>query len=45
MALAKLGSMYKKGKGVFTDYVNAYMWYFIAEHKGNRQAASASKAK
>ena len=21
--------------GVFTDYVSAYMWYFIAEHKGH----------
>jgi len=24
---------------VFTNYVNAYMWYFIAEHKGNVQAS------
>ena len=39
MALAKIGSIYEKGMGVFTDYVKAYMWYFIAEHKGNRQAA------
>jgi len=39
MALAKLGSMYEKGIGVFTSYVNAYMWYFIAEHKGNVQAS------
>ena len=38
MALWKLGSMYEKGIGVFTDHVNAYMWYFIAEHKGNVQA-------
>tara|TARA_B110000211_G_scaffold125096_1_gene144155 strand:+ start:624 stop:941 length:318 start_codon:yes stop_codon:yes gene_type:complete len=38
MALAKLGSMYEKGIGVFTNHVNAYMWYFIAEHKGNGQA-------
>ena len=38
MALAKLGSMYEKGIGVFTNHVNAYMWYFIAEHKGNEQA-------
>ncbi|WP_443627291.1 hypothetical protein [Candidatus Njordibacter sp. Uisw_002] len=38
MALWKLGSMYEKGIGVFTDHVNAYMWYFIAEHKGNMQA-------
>ena len=38
MALAKLGSMYEKGMGVFTGYVNAYMWHFIAEHKGNGQA-------
>ena len=38
MALWKLGSMYEKGIGVFTDYVNAYMWYFIAEHNCNVQA-------
>jgi TPR repeat protein len=38
MALANLGSMYEKGIGVFTDHVSAYMWYFIAEHKGNVQA-------
>ena len=38
MALAKLGSVYEKGIGVFTNYVNAYMWYFIAEHKGNTKA-------
>ena len=38
VAIAKLGSAYEKGIGVFTDYVKAYMWYFIAEHKGNRQA-------
>jgi len=39
MAIAKIGSTYEKGLGVFKDYVKAYMWYFIAEHKGNRQAA------
>jgi|TARA_B110000908_G_scaffold141435_1_gene169079 TPR repeat protein len=38
MALAKLGSKYEKGIGVFTNHVKAYMWYFIAEHKGNDQA-------
>ena len=38
MALAKIGQIYEKGMGVFTEYVKAYMWYFIAEHKGNRQA-------
>ena len=38
IALAKLGAMYEKGTGVFTDFVNAYMWYFIAEHKGNAKA-------
>ena len=38
MALAKIGSIYEQGMGVFTDYVKAYMWYFIAEHKGNSHA-------
>ena len=38
MALAKIGSIYEQGMGVFTDYVKAYMWYFIAEHKGNTKA-------
>jgi len=44
MTLSKLGSMYEKGMGVFTDYVNSYMWYFIAEHKGCTES-SAGRAR